>query len=239
MKSGISEAAFRCTIRIESADKLSTIKDEVRKFSKSLGYDRFVLFSVAALHDEVVQNIFWIEGDWFPGSEKIDAKHYFQRCPVTRHVFAANAPFFWTKMPGDEANSYKVVASPRGPGIHGVQIPVFGALGLEGGMSLGGETIDSSLQTRLALSLIAASAFNAARRILEGPAENPSGELSAREREVLTWIASGRQQAEIAAILGISERTVENHLRRIRKRLGVATTAQAIRVAIRNRNISV
>ena len=30
-----------------------------------------------------------------------------------------------------------------------------------------------------------------------------------------------------------AERTIENHLRRIRKRLGVATTAQAVRVAIR------
>lgn len=32
-------------------------------------------------------------------------------------------------------------------------------------------------------------------------------------------------------------RTIENHLRRIRKRLGVATTAQAIRVAIRTGDI--
>jgi DNA-binding CsgD family transcriptional regulator len=31
---------------------------------------------------------------------------------------------------------------------------------------------------------------------------------------------------------------VENHQRRIRKRLGVATTAQAIRVAIRNGEIA-
>ena len=34
-------------------------------------------------------------------------------------------------------------------------------------------------------------------------------------------------------MLGLSERTVENHLRRIRQRLGAATTAQAIGVAIR------
>jgi DNA-binding CsgD family transcriptional regulator len=51
-----------------------------------------------------------------------------------------------------------------------------------------------------------------------------------------SWTAAGGGEAS-AATLGLSERTVENHLRRIRKRLGVATTAQAIRVAIRNGEI--
>lgn len=46
---------------------------------------------------------------------------------------------------------------------------------------------------------------------------------------MLAGTDAGRRQVEIAAILGISERTIENHLRRIRKRLGVTTTAQAIR----------
>ncbi|WP_429810711.1 response regulator transcription factor [Ensifer sp. B1-9] len=41
----------------------------------------------------------------------------------------------------------------------------------------------------------------------------------------------------IAATLGVSERTVENQLRRARRRLGVATTAQAVKVAIRNGDI--
>lgn len=61
--------------------------------------------------------------------------------------------------------------------------------------------------------------------------------LSEREREVLAWTAAGRRQGDIAATLGLSERTVENHLRRVRQRLGVTTTAQAIKVAIRNGDI--
>nr|WP_280530696.1 LuxR C-terminal-related transcriptional regulator [Paraburkholderia sacchari] len=38
-------------------------------------------------------------------------------------------------------------------------------------------------------------------------------------------MAAGRRQAEIAPALGLSERTVENHLRNARRRLGVTTTA--------------
>ncbi|MBB3881882.1 LuxR C-terminal-related transcriptional regulator [Acetobacter oeni] len=41
---------------------------------------------------------------------------------------------------------------------------------------------------------------------------------------VLSWTVSGRRQLVIADIPGLSERTIDNHLRRIRKRLGASTT---------------
>ena len=89
------------------------------------------------------------------------------------------------------------------------------------------------------MKLVGEAAFHVARRLLEAPDGPVAGALTDREREVLAWTAAGRRQVEIAAILGLSERTIENHLRRIRKRLGVATTAQAVRVAIRNGDIAV
>jgi LuxR family transcriptional regulator (chaperone HchA-associated) len=189
------------------------------------------------VQDEVVERIYWVEGDWFGDGESVDADTYVRRCPVTRHILEAREPFFWTKTITKEGELYKIVRQPRGQGIHGLQIPVFGPLGLEGAMSLGGKRIDASRLTRLALGLIATTAFFSAHRLLEAAIE-AVGPLSDREREVLAWTAAGRRQVEIAATLGLSERTVENHLRRIRKRLGVATTAQAIRVAIRNGEIA-
>lgn len=105
-------------------------------------------------------------------------------------------------------------------------------------MCLGGERIDAAPQARLTPGLIAVAVFCAAQRRLEALAENVVGGLSERERQVLAWTAAGRRQVEIAATLGLSERTVENHLRRIRELLGVTTTAQAIRVAIRHREIA-
>jgi len=62
--------------------------------------------------------------------------------------------------------------------------------------------------------------------------------LSAREREILRWVAAGRRTADIASTLGLSERTIENHLRRIRQRLRVTTTAQAVQMAIRYGDIA-
>ena len=48
----------------------------------------------------------------------------------------------------------------------------------------------------------------------------------------MRWVASGRRHAYVAFMLGLSERTVENHLRRIRKRLGATSTAQAMHLVV-------
>lgn len=52
--------------------------------------------------------------------------------------------------------------------------------------------------------------------------------LSPRELDVLLWLKEGKTYWEIGQILGISEHTVETHLRRAREKLNVATKEQAI-----------
>jgi DNA-binding CsgD family transcriptional regulator len=61
-------------------------------------------------------------------------------------------------------------------------------------------------------------------------AETP---LTAREREVLEWVAAGKTNRDIAAILGAKPRTIEKHLERIYEKLGVETrTAAAARARL-------
>jgi len=50
--------------------------------------------------------------------------------------------------------------------------------------------------------------------------------LSAREREVVEYLLSGKTNREIAVRLGICERTVKNHLWRIYRKLGVENRSQ-------------
>jgi FixJ family two-component response regulator len=56
--------------------------------------------------------------------------------------------------------------------------------------------------------------------------------LTPREREVLTLVAAGRQNADIAAQLGISPRTVEVHRARVMEKLGCASLADLIRLSM-------
>jgi DNA-binding NarL/FixJ family response regulator len=58
----------------------------------------------------------------------------------------------------------------------------------------------------------------------------PAGEvpLTPRERRVLELLRSGKTNAEIAAHVFLSEKTVRNHLSSVYRKLGVANRAQAI-----------
>ena len=56
--------------------------------------------------------------------------------------------------------------------------------------------------------------------------------LSARERELVTLVAQGRTDAEIAGQLYISIRTVRSHLDRIRDKTGCRRRADLTRLAL-------
>jgi DNA-binding CsgD family transcriptional regulator len=56
--------------------------------------------------------------------------------------------------------------------------------------------------------------------------------LSPRERELVTLVAQGRTDAQIAAQLYISIRTVRSHLDRIRDKTGCRRRADLTRLAL-------
>ncbi|MEC0091261.1 response regulator [Paenibacillus macquariensis] len=56
--------------------------------------------------------------------------------------------------------------------------------------------------------------------------------LTTREREILTWVASGLTNKEIATQLGISDQTVKNHLKNILQKLHLENRVQLTRYAM-------
>ena len=74
-----------------------------------------------------------------------------------------------------------------------------------------------------------------ARTLLARQTERSSDTLlSDREREVLTLVADGLANKQIARSLGISERTVKSHLTSVFQRIGVSDRTQAALWAERN-----
>ena len=224
-------------VAIERGADMDALRRSVRAFAGPLGYDRFILYAAPLSGDDMVEQLLWMEGDWVSEGTEFDSKAYLARCPVNRHVLETDHPFFWTKTGRPGHDAYRISRRPSGPGMHGLQVPVFGHAGLIGAMSFGGTAIDSTVETRSALTLIATAAFYAAQRLASPNASTPMPHLSDRELEVMRWVASGRRQVDIAVMLGLSERTIENHLRRIRKRLGATSTAQAMHLVVRAGNL--
>jgi len=71
-----------------------------------------------------------------------------------------------------------------------------------------------------------------ARRIMEhfrrtGPSAGETGNLTARELEVLTLIGRGIRNAEVAAELKLSENTVAGYIKVIYRKLGISSRAEA------------
>jgi DNA-binding NarL/FixJ family response regulator len=64
------------------------------------------------------------------------------------------------------------------------------------------------------------------------PAATPLDRLTPREREVLVLIAQGRANKRIALELGISEKTVKNHVGHVLAKLGVTDRTQAAVLAV-------
>ena len=76
--------------------------------------------------------------------------------------------------------------------------------------------------------------FNNFAESLKNEKQKPNNVLSEREIEVVKLIASGLTSKEIAAKLFISSRTVEAHKNNILEKLGLKTSADIVKYAIKN-----
>jgi DNA-binding CsgD family transcriptional regulator len=69
-------------------------------------------------------------------------------------------------------------------------------------------------------------------------ARQPTQSLTARELEVLTWVAKGKTALETAQILQITKRTIDEHVHTIMQKLGAVNRTQAVAIAIQNHMIN-
>jgi DNA-binding NarL/FixJ family response regulator len=81
-------------------------------------------------------------------------------------------------------------------------------------------------------SLLAKELTKDFKRVFSGDYEPPTQTLTLREREVLKLVAEGKTSAEIASLLFISARTVQNHRANIMKKLNLNRTAGLVKYAI-------
>jgi DNA-binding CsgD family transcriptional regulator len=130
----------------------------------------------------------------------------------------------------DAVNGWRELGVPYEAAMVGVRIAeACRRLGDEDGVRM---ELDAALATFNRLG--ARPDADRAHKLLPDRLDGASG-LSARETEVLRLIVDGRTNAEIAAELYLSERTVHRHVSNILTKLGVRSRTAAAILAVQNR----
>ncbi|QGX98471.1 LuxR family transcriptional regulator [Roseovarius faecimaris] len=169
--------------------------------------------------------------------------HYMQQNlhlsdPTLHTASRSIAPVDWSRLDHTEAfTNIFDQASDFGLPDKGLTVPVRGPFGETGLFSVT-SSASGACWAKLKKNIIADLQLSAVYMhdrvmksdrlldILQYPA------LSAREIEILQWVAVGKTQQDVADILGISARTVEVHLRSSREKLSTITTPQAVGRAV-------
>jgi two-component system response regulator DevR len=76
---------------------------------------------------------------------------------------------------------------------------------------------------------------NATRQALDRISQTPGWELTEREREVLTLIARGYTNKQIADALTVTEKTARNHVSHILEKLGLSRRSEAAVFAVEHK----
>jgi LuxR family transcriptional regulator, quorum-sensing system regulator BjaR1 len=160
---------------------------------------------------------------------------YIRVDPVARLCHRTVNPFEWSEAPYDSENE------PRSAEVmqratdfrmsRGFIVPIHGIAGDEACVSLSGQHLDLNIRSKPAIHLMAMYAFDRVRRLIAPP--KAVRKLTARQREVMAWSASGKSAWEIGAIIGITQRTVEEHIAMACRKLGATNRTQAVAVSIR------
>ena len=119
--------------------------------------------------------------------------------------------------PGGARESAAWLQSTRGSGEISTLMPDQSSLVAK---HMGASGISESM---LLLRLVTANSLTSSR--------SPEVPLTPRETEVLSWLAKGKTNRDIADILGMSHRTVNKHLEHIFEKLGVETRSAATAIA--------
>jgi two-component system response regulator DegU len=94
--------------------------------------------------------------------------------------------------------------------------------------------INESLMTRPKVAKQVLNQFRGFTRTMEGVA----APLTKRETQILTYVAEGNSNKEIARILSISEQTIKNHVSAILRKLNANDRAHAVTLALHSGWIS-
>lgn len=165
------------------------------------------------------------------------ARNFIVHDPIVRECLTSSNAFCWSDIKPKYARDTQATEVMRQAEAHGLKcgvcLPIHGLNGYEGGVSLSGDTdVQWSKTDIAALHLVSLYTFQQLKVTAHSTIHN-GNELTRREKQVLLWSALGKTAHETAEILGVSEETVNSHIKHCLVKLECSNKVEAVAMAMR------
>jgi DNA-binding CsgD family transcriptional regulator len=150
--------------------------------------------------------------------------------PITRATRSRAHSFVWSDLGLKTPGERKMWGMLHDFGCHdGIAVPCHGTDGHIGVVSLAFERLgELSHSERRAIEYAALLAHQRLRDLKPPTHFRPIKSLTSRERDCLGFVANGKTDWEISAILSISQATVHSHIENAKRKLDARSRAQAV-----------
>ncbi len=228
---------------VERCNRLSCgqrLFEEFTTVMTGFGFSR-VIFSVPrdadlSAEDQGIGLMHNYPGDW---QAYYKEKDFARIDPVLKAAGAYHWAFRWKDIERTHnlsARQTRFMRLGEEAGLHnGIGIPLRGPRAQIAGIALASSSAHEPGVRELDLVTAYCQQFYMSYKRVQAPRARPQAvvaSLSRKEEEILTWVAAGRSDDQIAAGLSISANTVDTHLRHIFQKLEVNNRVGAVVKAI-------
>ncbi|ERF82458.1 MAG: autoinducer-binding protein [Bradyrhizobium sp. PARBB1] len=237
------EATSDFVTRLDNANSEAEIVAEVMRQVSGYGASSFIAVVIPrqgmrAADSRCILLNSW-PADWL---KRYIALNYSEHDPIRRCIRESHRPFLWSEIAPqylEHPLSRRIVAEAATFGLkEGFALALPSLDGNLIGFAIAGESLKVDARKRHELRIIATYAVGRALRLRNMVQLQPAINVTLREREAVQLAASGLNEREIGARMGISGHGVDKHLRSVREKVQARNTAQAIAELLRLRLIT-
>jgi len=227
---------------IQSSNSLQVISEIAEKFAQRHEVDKFAVAYVKQDGMEATEFVPLsnISTEFLAHYAERD---YFLLDPLAQYCLRTTTPFIWeeTLALRDQTPIVRRIYSEAAEfGMpNGMTMPVRGFEGLRGSVTFAGERSKFGAKEKVELEILGLVLHARVGELCHDIMTRAQTlRLTEREQETLRWAALGKTSDDIADILGLTKRTVDQHFENAARKLGTVNRVQTVVKAFRHNLIT-
>lgn len=231
---GLSKSVTALTA-IESEEAASGIVGALAGVLHEFGFRHLLITGLPICENELWHKSILYDGwpaEWFAHYAACD---HFRHDPCAHRSRKTADPFLWSQLSTIRMSSRQARVMQEAAEFKmsdGLCVPIHQPLKAPAVVTVAGNDIHVGRNDLPILEMVCIHAFRSLQHLHGAEKKTVQKQITAREREVLTWIAAGKTAEDIACILAISKFTVDRHLRNIREKFDAINTVHAVIQAV-------